>query len=615
MGMIKRWFSKKALNSKITILLGIIVFLPIGGIITLVFQNLNASNSKQAIANLKYSMTQTYGVVQKTVELCNTSTQVFINYQNLTDFLLLIESEDELDTLDLVGFYHDDIGMLENIVNSNPYLYQIRVYSESNDFPEMLPILYHHSRMEDFTWYKDYRSGEWQFDYTDTMSSNSVNASSHTMGLITTLEDFDYGELAVIEVAVRMEEVFDSMFMSTDDDWECLVDNNGTCYSGAKEECIWEQNREEAVSQIYSLNMQDDSSFEDSGFESQKESYFETELMGRQVVIGVLPMKELHATLIRVVSMEDSLKTIWKYQTVYMLGLLLVFLLLVGLINILVKTLLRRFYEILSTISKIQDGDLEVRTNLSGNDEMGHLGMQIDIMLDTIDRLMHENLKRELLMKNSEIKALQNQINAHFIYNVLEAIKMMAEIDEKSEISDAVTSLGKLLRYGMKFTARNVTVGQELEYVRNYLELINLRFDFRITLAISIPDLIYQQEIPKITLQPIVENAFYHGIEELGEDASIYIKAYEEGNDFLIEITDSGKGMKQEEVDQIHQKLAGDLESGGGSGNGIGLKNVQDRIRISFGEQYGIHIFSKEKCYTKVVVRLPITHRGIESDE
>ena len=177
--------------------------------------------------------------------------------------------------------------------------------------------------------------------------------------------------------------------------------------------------------------------------------------------------------------------------------------------------------------------------------------MQIDIMLDTIDRLMHENLKRELLMKNSEIKALQNQINAHFIYNVLEAIKMMAEIDEKSEISDAVTSLGKLLRYGMKFTARNVTVAQEIEYVRNYLELINLRFDFRINLALNISELMYHQEIPKITLQPIVENAFYHGIEELGEDASIYIKAYEEGNDFLIEITDSGKGMSQREVDEI----------------------------------------------------------------
>ena len=146
-------------------------------------------------------------------------------------------------------------------------------------------------------------------------------------------------------------------------------------------------------------------------------------------------------------------------------------------------------------------------------------------------------------MKNSEIKALQNQINVHFIYNVLESIKMMAEIDEKYEISDAVTSLGKLLRYGMKFSSKNVTVEQEIEYIRNYLDLINLRFDFEIILAINIPQFIYKQEIPKMTLQPIVENAIYHGIEELAEDSSIYIKGYVEGEDILIEITDSGKGM------------------------------------------------------------------------
>ncbi len=619
MNTLKSWFARKTLNIKITILLGIIIFIPIGAIITLVFQNLNANNSKQAITNLKYNMNQTYGVVQKTVELCNTSTQVFLNYQNLTDFLLTIENEKDINTLDLVGFYHDDIGMLENIVNSNPYLYQIRVYSGSDDFPEMLPILYHHSRLQEFSWSADYRSGEWQFDYIDTMSSNSVNTSEHTMGLITTLEDYEYGELAVIEVAVRMEEVFDTMFHSTNDEWECLVDSSGNIYSGSQEaSCLWEASKTKAVEELLQLNAgnktEDEQNIQDR-LDVLKEAYFETELLGENVVVGILPMKELSGTMIRIVSMEDSLKTIGKYQTFYMFGLLAVFILLVGLINILVKSLLKHFYEILSTITRIQEGDLEVRTNLTGNDEMGHLGMQIDIMLDTIDRLMHENLKRELLMKNSEIKALQNQINAHFIYNVLEAIKMMAEIDEKSEISDAVTSLGKLLRYGMKFTARNVTVAQEIEYVRNYLELINLRFDFRINLALNISELIYHQEIPKITLQPIVENAFYHGIEELGEDASIYIKAYEEGNDFLIEITDSGKGMSQREVDEIHKKLAGDIESGGGSGNGIGLKNVQDRIRISFGENYGIRIYSKEMCYTKVVVRLPITHRGIVCNE
>ncbi|MDF2842608.1 MAG: hypothetical protein K0R00_1034, partial [Herbinix sp.] len=139
---IRRWFYKQKLNIKFTILIGMIIFIPICGIFTLIFQNLKTNNSKQAISNTKYTMTQMYGVVQKTVELCNTSTQVFLNYQKLSEFLLELEKNETLETLDLMEFRQYDIGMLENIVNSNPYLYQIRVYAGTNDFPEMFPILF-----------------------------------------------------------------------------------------------------------------------------------------------------------------------------------------------------------------------------------------------------------------------------------------------------------------------------------------------------------------------------------------------------------------------------------------------------------------------------------------
>lgn len=591
---VNRWFSRQKLNIKFTLMIGMIIFIPVLGIFTLLFQNLKANNSKQAENNLKYVMSQSYGVIQKTVELCNTSTQVFLNYQNLVDFLLQLEEDVPLETLDLVGFYQNDIGMLENIVNSNPYLYQIRVYSSTDNFPEMMPILYRNYRLEEFEWSTDYVSGEWRFDYNDQMFSNSVNSSEHTMGLITTIEDYEYGEIAVIEVAVRMDEVFANLFQSTNQEWTCFVDQYGEIYSGTQDESIFEIEKQMNIKSI---------------LDQSKEQYFETTLSGKSVMVGVLPVKELSGTLIHVVNMENNLKELLKIQLLYMAFLIPVFICLILLINITVKVLLKRFYYILATITQIQEGDLDARINRSGSDEMGQLGLQIDKMLDTIDRLMHENLSRELLMKNSEIKALQNQINAHFIYNVLESIKMMAEIDEKYVISDAVTSLGKLLRYGMKFTSKNVTVEQEIEYIRNYLDLINLRFDYRINLALNIPKQLYHQEIPKISLQPIVENAIYHGIEELAENASIYIKAYEEGQDFYIEITDSGKGMSITEIEDLQKKIDGQIEAGGGSGNGIGLKNVQDRIRISFGEQYGISLFSKEMCYTKVVVKLPITHK------
>lgn len=252
---------------------------------------------------------------------------------------------------------------------------------------------------------------------------------------------------------------------------------------------------------------------------------------------------------------------------------------------------------------------MEQRVYEPGRDEMGEMSTQFNKMLDRISVLMAENVNREVLIKNTEIKALQNQINAHFIYNVLEAVKMMAEIKEEYEISDSVTALGELLRYGMKWTSSDVTIRQEMEYIKNYIQLMNLRYDFAILLSIRIPDYIYEQQVPKMSLQPIVENAIIHGIEETENDATIYIKAVCRDEDYEIEITDSGQGMDENQVGLLKKKVSGEIEVSGGSGNGIGLKNVQDRIHIRFGESFGLHFASKEGCFTKVSIRLPYTHR------
>lgn len=323
-------------------------------------------------------------------------------------------------------------------------------------------------------------------------------------------------------------------------------------------------------------------------------------------MIGYMPLKELGGTLVSVYDITDKVQQVYDMRTVFIVSMILILIMVAFFINFIVRGLLRKFYDILHSIRKVQKGDLDVVIEDCGTDEMGELGMQINKMLERIKQLMEDNLNRELLMKNSEIRALQNQINAHFIYNVLESIKMMAEIDEEYEISDAITSLGKLLRYSMRWTSGNVTVEEEVEYIKNYIALINLRFDYEIFLSLNLPPLILKQKIPKMSLQPIVENAIYHGIEELAEDTTIYVKGIEKEGDCMIEITDAGKGMTQEEVAELYKKISGEIETSGGSGNGIGLKNVQDRIQMNFGKKYGIEIISKLDCYTKVMVRIPL---------
>ena len=331
------------------------------------------------------------------------------------------------------------------------------------------------------------------------------------------------------------------------------------------------------------------------------------------MIVGFTAVKELSGTLVCAQDISGDVGKIRRMRNGFFLVMLLLIPFLAAGINVVVKTVLRQFYRIIDAIKRVQTGDLSVVIEDCGTDEMGELGSQVNKMLTEINHLMKEQIDKELLVKNSEIKALQNQINAHFIYNVLESIKMMAEIEEQYDISDAVTTLGKLLRYSMRWTAGTVTVAEEIEYIKNYLKLMNIRFDYEIYLSLNIPDRIYAQQIPKMSLQPIVENAIYHGIEQMAEDTNIYIKGLIEGNNCIIEITDAGRGMSEEEVARLYKKISGEIETTGGSGNGIGLKNAQDRIKMNFGEEYGIEIASKLGCYTKIMVRIPLKaeERGI----
>ena len=324
-------------------------------------------------------------------------------------------------------------------------------------------------------------------------------------------------------------------------------------------------------------------------------------------VISGMYVRELGGTLVTVADISDNLNDVYTQRNNFVIWMIVILIFLTFLIEGLVRKVLKNFYAVLYIIRQVRKGDLDVRASETGReDEMGELAHQVNRMLDNIQDLMQQNIDREILAKDSQIKALQNQINAHFIYNVLESIKMMAEMQEEYLISDSITSLGKLLRYSMRWSSKMVLVSEELEYIKNYMALINLRFDYDIILSLNIPENIKNQRIPKMSLQPIIENAIIHGVEEIAEDTTIYIKGQINDGCSIIEITDNGRGMNEDELDNLKKKISGEITTGGGSGNGIGLKNVQDRLKMAFGQEYGITVATKEGCYTKVSVRIPM---------
>lgn len=595
MKKITEYFRSAKLNIKFTIIIVLFTVVPlcisIGALFHIMIQNVIDEN----ISYMQYTMERNRDNMATRTDSLNMSTQFFLSDDSLKQVLNASVSGEELSTEDWLKFKNMEVSSLERLVDNNPLLYSVRVYAVNDQVQEMMPILYSRKRMEKQSWAEKEDYTGWNYNYTDNIfSSYTMDQNRKIMSLITPVEDRNNGTIGVIEAAMTMENMFPSLYESIEDEWSCFYTDSGEKYFGENRK----PESEKLIEVIKPGHLEDGeimTGYKESG--------------RKKLVVSGMYIREMSGTLICVKDITSDINRVRWNRLLFIIGMAVLTIFLALVINLIVQHLLGKFYDILKSIRNVQKGDLSVVIPECGNDEMGELGTQINKMLERIKQLMNDNLNREMLAKNSEIRALQNQINAHFIYNVLESIKMMAEIDEEYAISDAVTSLGKLLRYSMKWVSGNVLVEQELEYIKNYMALINLRFDYEIYLSLNIPELILKQEIPKMSLQPIVENAICHGIEQMAEDTNIYIKGLLEGDDCVIEITDAGKGMTEDEVKRLKQKIAGEIDSNGGSGNGIGLKNVQDRIHIAFGEKYGIEIASMIGCYTKIRVRIPITHR------
>ncbi|TAH70002.1 MAG: HAMP domain-containing protein [Anaerolineaceae bacterium] len=585
-------FQSLKLSQKFTVLIMAIIVLPLTILSILFFNNIQDSKIEEKMKNIEINFAQNYSQIQTKVEVCIMSTQAVVNSENFWTKISEY-SKSEAGIKDLIDFNKTEIKGIEKLVNSNPYLYQIRVYHDIDEIPEMMPVLYHYDRMNRLSWAEDgeYTSKSWQLDYSDTIFPANLKPQDHLAAYITKFKinnDFS----ATIEVSTRMELLFPDMYSSNEDELTYFVDARGDIYFNTDNPRI----HMSSVKTIHSSIPTDLDSFY---------SYRDI-IDGVPVIIYYKPLKELGGNLIKVISIEKDIAEVNRTRRIFWISFIFIIVLLILFTDRIVDAILRHFYDVLKTIRRVQKGDMTVRVKNCGNDEIGELGQQVNEMLDRISGLMEDSIKREVLVKDSEIRALQNQINAHFIYNVLESIKMMAEVEEEYDISDAVTSLGKLLRYSMKWVSKNVTVAEEIEYIKNYLALINLRFDYEIYLSLNMPEVMYYQEIPKMSLQPIIENAIYHGIEDIAEDTNIYIKGNIHNGYCTIEITDAGRGMTDDEVRRLQKKIDGELETISCSGHGIGLKNVQDRIKISFGDDYGISIASKKNCYTKVVVKIPL---------
>lgn len=301
-----------------------------------------------------------------------------------------------------------------------------------------------------------------------------------------------------------------------------------------------------------------------------------------------------------------------RNQRLLLVGILIFTLLSILAIGILLMLTLNRMInipvsKIRSKMLRIAEGDFGRDPSIEWAHELGDIGRGINDLSENVDLLMNKRLEDEKQKRDLEYKMLQSQINPHFIYNTLNSIKWMATIQGADGISEMTTSLAKLLKSISKGTSLLVPIREELSLIQDYFTIQKYRYGGTIAMDIEVTEeALYDCRIVKFTLQPLVENAIFHGIEPKGSGHILITvrreTAADAHNGICIEVRDDGIGMSQEKARQI---LEGHEDSSADFFREIGVGNVQKRLRYEFGAQYGITIDSVEGEYTVMSIHIP----------
>lgn len=271
------------------------------------------------------------------------------------------------------------------------------------------------------------------------------------------------------------------------------------------------------------------------------------------------------------------------------------------------NSIVRPIHKLNEVTNQVAKGDLTVRVRDVNGAEVKSLGKSLNIMIEKIDNLLDAVKKEEENLRAAELELLQSQINPHFLYNTLDTIMWLAEAGKQEDVIDVVSALSHFFRTSLNHGDGMFTLREEERHVHSYLKIQQVRYQDILDYEINIPEELFDTIIPKITLQPLVENALYHGIKNRRGGGRIEINAELKDCDVIISVKDNGMGMSESRLKQIIAYLddKNHVISGEKIRESYGLYNVNQRIKLKFGDQYGLSISSVYEVGTCIQVKIP----------
>ena len=270
------------------------------------------------------------------------------------------------------------------------------------------------------------------------------------------------------------------------------------------------------------------------------------------------------------------------------------------------RDIINPIYLLVDSMDKIEKGNTGITVSHDRHDELGYVFKTFNRMSEEITRLINKVYKESLMMKDAQIKALQAQINPHFLCNTLETINWKAKLYGVDDISEMVTALSSIIDANLdRNNEKMIPIRRELEYIDNYNLLIQKRFGKKITFIKSIDDAALDYRIPMLLIQPLIENSIYHGLETKKGGGTVELIISIEEDMLLIIVADDGKGIDDNTLKKLKQSMEENVENQYESRTKIGIMNVHRRIKLIYGSEFGLNIFSESGKGTTIILKLP----------
>ena len=274
--------------------------------------------------------------------------------------------------------------------------------------------------------------------------------------------------------------------------------------------------------------------------------------------------------------------------------------------------MLRPIQVLAQAAGRISEGDLDARADVDSRDEIAVLADRFNDMAGNIQTLVVKVREDEQKMRKADLRLLQEQINPHFLYNTLDNIVWLIEGNEPDEAVEMVVTLSEFFRLVLSKGKEFITIRQEEQHISSYLQIQGKRYHDILDYHIYIDPEIYEYQIPKLTLQPLVENALYHGIKYKRSRGMIEITGTKEGENLYLTVADDGVGMDEDELKKLEKEISRPCKE---TESGFGLANVNERIRMYFGSEYGMKIWSEKGSGTRITIEIPAITDNPEKPE